>query len=178
MDVAFVNPDGSTVLVAHNENDNPQSFSVSENGQSFNDALPGDSLATFVWASPPGPPPPVRALSPSGWRATAVPAGQANPCCSGDAASNAVDDDVSTRYSTGTSQAPGQYLQVDLGQTEPLTRFVLDTGASAGDYPAGYSVAVSLNGTAGAPRWRPVPDRARSPRSAWTAGQSATYASR
>ena len=55
MDVAFVNPDGSTVLVVHNENDNPQSFSVSENGQSFSDALPGDSLATFVWARPPGP---------------------------------------------------------------------------------------------------------------------------
>ncbi|MGH3121662.1 MAG: hypothetical protein ACRDND_11655 [Streptosporangiaceae bacterium] len=36
------------------------------NGQSFNYALPGDSLATFVWARPPGPPPPVRALSPSG----------------------------------------------------------------------------------------------------------------
>ena len=47
------NPDGSTVLVAHNENDNPQSFSVSENGQSFNYTLPGDSLATFVWARPP-----------------------------------------------------------------------------------------------------------------------------
>ena len=62
-------------------------------------------------------------------------------------AGNAVDDDASTRYSTGTSQAPGQYLQVDLGRPEPLTRFVLDTGASAGDYPAGYSVAVSLDGT-------------------------------
>ena len=69
MDVAFVNPDGSTVLVAHNENDNPQSFSVSENGQSFDYGLPGDSLATFVWASPPGPPSPVRALArPAGGR--------------------------------------------------------------------------------------------------------------
>ena len=51
MDVAFVNPNGSTVLVAHNENDNPQSFSVSENGQSFDYTLPGASLATFVWAA-------------------------------------------------------------------------------------------------------------------------------
>jgi glucosylceramidase len=147
MDVAFVNPGGSTVLVAHNENDNPQSFSVSENGQSFDYALPGDSLATFVWARPPGPPAAVRALSPSGWQATAVPAGPADPCCTGDVAGNAVDDDASTRYSTGTSQAPGQYLQVDLGQPEPVTRFVLDTGASTGDYPAGYSVTVSRNGT-------------------------------
>jgi glucosylceramidase len=58
-----------------------------------------------------------------------------------------VDDDASTRYSTGTPQAPGQYLQVDLGQAEPVTRLVLDTGTSTGDYPAGYSLTVSLNGT-------------------------------
>ena len=43
MDVAFVNPSGSTVLVAHNENDSPQSFSVSKNGQSFDYTLPGGS---------------------------------------------------------------------------------------------------------------------------------------
>jgi glucosylceramidase len=147
MDVAFVNPDGSTALVAHNENDNPQSFSVSENGQSFDYTLPGDSLATFVWASPPEPALRLRALDPSGWLATAVPPGPANPCCTGDVASHAADDDASTRYSTGASQAPGQYLQVDLGRPERLARFVVDTGASTGDYPAGYSVTVSLNGT-------------------------------
>ncbi|MDQ2810506.1 MAG: discoidin domain-containing protein [Actinomycetota bacterium] len=147
MDVAFVNPDRSTVLVAHNENDNPQSFSVSENGQSFDYTLPGDSLATFVWASPPQRAPRLRALDPSGWQATAVPAGPADPCCTGDVASNAVDDDASTRYSTGAPQAPGQYLQVDLGRPERLLRFVLDTGASTGDYPVGYTVTVSLDGS-------------------------------
>ena len=35
MDVAFRNPDGGTVLVAHNENDNPQTFAVQEGGQSL-----------------------------------------------------------------------------------------------------------------------------------------------
>jgi len=35
MDVAFRNPDGSTVLVAHNENDNPSTFGVREGGQAF-----------------------------------------------------------------------------------------------------------------------------------------------
>jgi glucosylceramidase len=147
MDVAFVNPDGSTVLVAHNENDAAQSFSVSENGQSFNYTLPGDSLATFVWGSPPEPAMRLRAVDPAGWRATAVPAGPADPCCTADVAAHAVDDDASTRYSTGASQTPGQYLQVDLGRAEPLTRFVLDTGASTGDFPVGYSVTVSRNGT-------------------------------
>ena len=72
MDVAFVNPSGSTVLVAHNENDNPQSFSVSENGQSFGYTLPGDSLATFVWA--PRQSPPRRCCArPVGWRAEPSP---------------------------------------------------------------------------------------------------------
>ncbi|MDQ1484544.1 MAG: glucosylceramidase, partial [Actinomycetota bacterium] len=52
MDVAFRNPDGSTVLVAHNENDNPSTFSVTENGQSFDYTLPGGALATFVWQFP------------------------------------------------------------------------------------------------------------------------------
>jgi glucosylceramidase len=147
MDVAFVNPDGSTVLVAHNENDNAQSFSISENGQSVNYTLPGDSLATFVWARPPGPAPRLRALDPSRWQATAVPPGPADPCCTGDVAANAVDDDASTRYSTGAPQTAGQYLQVDLGRPEPLARLVLDTGASTGDFPVGYAVTVSLNGT-------------------------------
>jgi glucosylceramidase len=147
MDVAFVNPDGSTVLVAHNENDSPRSFSVSENGQSFDYTLPGDSLATFRWAQPPGPAPRLRALDPSGWQATALPAGPSDPCCTGDVASQAVDGDASTRYSTGAAQTPGQYLQVDLGRPERLARLVLDTGASTGDYPAGYSVTVSQDGT-------------------------------
>ncbi|MDQ6936468.1 MAG: hypothetical protein M3140_01960 [Actinomycetota bacterium] len=106
MDVAFVNPDGSTVLVAHNENDNPQRFSVSENGRSFDYTLPGGALATFVWPKLASRGPRLRALDPSGWQASAVPPGPADPCCSGDVARRAVDDDASTRYSSGTAQVP------------------------------------------------------------------------
>jgi glucosylceramidase len=146
MDVAFVNPDRSTVLVAHNENDNPQSFSVSENGQSFDYTMPGDSLATFVWAAPPAPASPLHELNPAGWTATANPPGPSNPCCTGDVAANAVDDDASTRYSTGEGQGPGEYLQVDFGRPEPLAQFVLDSGASTGDFPRGYSVTESMDG--------------------------------
>ena len=40
MDVAFRNPDGSTVLVAHNENDNPQSFSVNETARASTTPCP------------------------------------------------------------------------------------------------------------------------------------------
>ncbi|MDX6203666.1 MAG: glucosylceramidase [Frankiales bacterium] len=146
MDVAFRNPDGSTVLVAHNENDNPQAFSVSENGQSFDYTLPGGALATFVWPSAPRPASHLQAVDPAGWTATGLPSGPADPCCSGDVVSNAVDDDASTRYSSGASQAPGQYVQVDLGKARPLRQVVFDTGASTGDYPRGYAATVSGDG--------------------------------
>ncbi|MDX6254049.1 MAG: glucosylceramidase [Frankiales bacterium] len=146
MDVAFRNPDGSTVLVAHNENDNPQAFSVSENGQSFDYTLPGGALATFVWPSAPRPTSQLQAVDPAGWTATGLPSGPADPCCSGDVVSHAIDDDASTRYSSGASQTPGQYVQVDLGKAKPLTQVVFDTGASTGDYPRGYAATVSGDG--------------------------------
>ncbi|MDX6227671.1 MAG: glucosylceramidase [Frankiales bacterium] len=146
MDVAFRNPDGSTVLVAHNENDNPQAFSVSENGQSFDYTLPGGALATFVWPSAPRPTSQLQAVDPAGWTATGLPSGPADPCCSGDVVSHAIDDDASTRYSSGASQTPGQYVQVDLGKARPLTQVVFDTGASTGDYPRGYAATVSGDG--------------------------------
>jgi len=60
-------------------------------------------------------------------------------------AAKSVDDDASTRYSTGTGQAPGQYLQVDLGQRQPVRQIVLDTGTSTGDFPRGYRVTVSTD---------------------------------
>jgi glucosylceramidase len=144
MDVAFINPDGSHVLVAHNENDNPQAFTAVDNGRQFTYTLPGGSIATFVWrgdahhAAP--------AIDPARWRATANPAAPADPCCTGDVAANAVDDDAATRWSTGTAQAAGQYLQVDLGRIEPVGRFVLDAGAGTGDYPRGYTVTTSRDG--------------------------------
>jgi glucosylceramidase len=144
MDVAFRNPDGSTVLVAHNENDNPQTFAVRDGTQAFTYTLPGGALATFVWHGSTGTTG-LRQIDPTGWIATASPTGPADPCCSADVAANAVDDDASTRYSTGAGQAPGQYLQVDLGRRQPVRQIVFDTGASTGDFPRGYRVTVSAD---------------------------------
>jgi glucosylceramidase len=147
MDVAFRNPDGSTVLVAHNENDSAQAFAVAEGRQGFTYTLPGDSLATFVWRDNLAGHHPLQQVAPSGWTATASPSGPANPCCTGDVAANAVDGDASTRYSTGEGQAPGQYLQADFGAAIPARQIVFDTGVSTGDYPRGYTVQTSTNGT-------------------------------
>jgi glucosylceramidase len=139
MDVAFVNPDGSTVLVAHNENDDPQTFAVREGDHAFSYTLPGGAVATFVWnGRSVGP----RPIDPAGWSATADPAP-----ATGDVPADAVDDDASTRFSTGTGQQPGQYLQVDLGRVRPVGDVVFDTGVSTGDYPRGYAVTVSADGT-------------------------------
>jgi glucosylceramidase len=146
MDVAFRNPDGSTVLVAHNENDNPQTFAVREGSQAFTYTLPGGALATFVWRGDIPGTDALRQVNPTGWTATANPNGPTNPCCTGDVAANAVDGDASTRYSTGTGQTPGQYLQVDFGKTVDARQVVFDTGASTGDYPRGYTIATSRDG--------------------------------
>ncbi len=67
-------------------------------------------------------------------------------------AADAVDDDASTRFSSGTAQAPGQYLQVDLGKVQRPQQVVFDTGASTGDYPRGYTVTTSTDGE----HWAPV----------------------
>lgn len=148
MDVAFRNPDGGTVLVAHNENDNPQTFAVREGRQAFTYTLPGGALATFTWRGRlPGAFAP-RQLDPAGWTATADPAAPANPCCSGDVAAGAVDGDASTRYSSGTGQEPGQYLQVDFGRPIAARQVVFDTGASTGDYPRGYAITAGTDGVA------------------------------
>src|SRR5215469_5263770 len=152
MDVAFRNPDGSTVLVAHNENDNPQSFAIQEGGWTLDYTLPGGSLATFTWTADLAGPHAPRQIAPDGWTAAASPPGPTDPCSAGDVAANAADGDASTRYSTGAAQAAGQYLQIDFGRQEPVRQVVFDTGVSLGDYPRGYTVAVSADGTG----WRTV----------------------
>ncbi|MBU2663398.1 discoidin domain-containing protein [Actinoplanes bogorensis] len=139
MDVAFVNPDGSTVLVAHNENDNPQKFAVQYGGRTLEYTLPGGALATFVWRGHSSD----RPVDPAGFSATA------NPSAS---ASLAVDDDATTRWTTNAGQQPGQYLQVDLGRVQSLRKIVFDAGADVGDFPRGFLVAASTDGT----RWRTV----------------------
>jgi glucosylceramidase len=146
MDVAFRNPDGSTVLVAHNENDNPLTFAVREGDQAFTYTLPGGALATFTWRGRIPGTGALHQVAPAGWTATANPPGPTDPCCTGDVAASAVDGDASTRYSTGAGQAPGQYLQVDFGKAIQARQVVFDTGVSTGDYPRQYTVATSNDG--------------------------------
>lgn len=63
-----------------------------------------------------------------------------------DSPGNALDGNLSTRWSTGTSQAPGQWFQVDLGAVSTFNKLVLNSVNSANDYPRGYQVFVSNDG--------------------------------
>jgi glucosylceramidase len=139
MDVAFRNPDGSTALVVHNENDDPRTFAVAVGDQSFEYTLPGGALATFTW-------PKSRTLTPAkvpvpliGALATASPSGVTPQA--------AVDADGSTRWSTGVPQAPGQYLQVDLTRPTIFDRVAIDSGGNIGDYARGWTLSASTDAT-------------------------------
>jgi glucosylceramidase len=142
MDAAFRNPDGSTALIVHNENDNPATFAVARGDASFTYTLPGGALATFTWPGSRTLDNRLRLLPADRMNATASPAGP-----DGQDASKAVDDDASTRWTTGTAQQPGQTLQVDLGAVSRGRLLVLDTGPDVTDYPRGYAVSTSADGT-------------------------------
>ncbi|TDO54850.1 glucosylceramidase [Kribbella sp. VKM Ac-2527] len=142
MSAAFRNPDGSTALLVHNENDDPRSFAVAIGGRSFEYTLPGGSIATFVWSSD------LRSeftpISLANARATASTAA--------DLASRAIDADGSTVWTTQAAQVPGQYFQVDLGTARWFRRIALDSGGNQGDYAASWQLAYSNDGIT----WRPL----------------------
>ncbi len=130
MDAAFRNRDGTTALVVHNENDDPGTFAVAEGGRSFEYTLPGGALATFTWRD-----------SDDGRRL--LPLRDTGP---------AFDDDATTRWTTGAAQQSGQSLVADLDRARTVDRIVLDTGVDRADFPRGYTVSASGDGTS----WRDV----------------------
>jgi glucosylceramidase len=139
MDVAFRNPDGSTALVVHNENDDPRSFAVAVGEHVVEYTLPGGAVATFTWPRNSVPRSRLHAVPTPAATATAVPAGETPRA--------AVDGDASTRWSSGQGQAPGQYLQVDLGRRTAFRRVAIDSGGNLGDYARGWVLSASDDGT-------------------------------
>ncbi|MBB5802858.1 glucosylceramidase [Saccharothrix ecbatanensis] len=144
MDVAFRNPDGSTALVVHNENDDPRTFAVKVGERLFEYTLPGGALATFTWPRDHALRGKLDQVSLDGATATASPAGEG--------VGNLVDDDASTRWSSGQSQAAGQHVQLDLGSRKHFRRVAVDSGGNLGDYARNWELSISDDGTA----WRPL----------------------
>jgi hypothetical protein len=58
----------------------------------------------------------------------------------------AIDGNISTRWSTGAQQTPGQWFEVDMNGTNAFYELSLDAGSSSSDYPRGYQVNVSKDG--------------------------------
>ena len=64
----------------------------------------------------------------------------------GTAVASAWDGTVGSRWTTGSTQAAGQWLRVDLGASRTFTALELDSGQWSGDFPRGYTVHVSNDG--------------------------------
>jgi len=60
---------------------------------------------------------------------------------------NALDANSSTRWTTGTSQVPGQIFQIDLGRVAGVSGITLSNCGSPGDHPVSLAVLLSLNGS-------------------------------
>ena len=82
-------------------------------------------------------------LTRTGWLAsTNAPPGTA------DAPANALDGELTTRFSTDEPQAPGLYFEVNMGSAQKFDELQMDVPYSTTDYARGYNVQVSTNGTA------------------------------
>ncbi len=80
-------------------------------------------------------------LDRSGWTASASATG------AGDSTAGPLDGSLTTRWSSGASQSDGQFYAVDMGKAQTFNRLLLETGASSSDYPRGYRIQVSADGT-------------------------------
>jgi F5/8 type C domain len=81
-------------------------------------------------------------LTETGWTASSNTSSGA-----GDAPANAIDGNLSTRFSSDADQASGMYFQVNMGSAQTFNQIEMNSGGSAGDYARGYNVEVSANGT-------------------------------
>jgi hypothetical protein len=65
----------------------------------------------------------------------------------GEPPSNALDGAFATRWSSGQPQSAGISFQVDMVKAQSFSSIALDCGTSGGDYPRGYQVFVSNDGS-------------------------------
>jgi F5/8 type C domain len=59
---------------------------------------------------------------------------------------NAIDASTDSRWSTGATQASGQFFQIDLGALRPFNRIVIDAALNPEDYPRAFRMLVSDDG--------------------------------
>lgn len=81
------------------------------------------------------------ALSNDDWTVTASSTGP------GESPNNVLDWNEKTRWSTGTDQSPGQWIQIDMKQQQMFDKISFSTDTNQPlEYPRGYQIQVSNNG--------------------------------
>ena len=60
---------------------------------------------------------------------------------------NAVDGRRDSRWDTGTAQVPGMWFEVEFPRASRINRVVLDSAKSSRDFPRGYELRLSMDGT-------------------------------
>ncbi|GAB3255154.1 discoidin domain-containing protein [Nocardioides dilutus] len=89
-------------------------------------------------------PDPEAPLARDGWSATAS---DESPWPN-DALVHMLDGDTSSRYTSGTGQYDGMWVQVDMGAEKTFNKVELDPGSSTDDYARSADIYVSSDGTA------------------------------
>jgi hypothetical protein len=79
-------------------------------------------------------------LSRSGWTATA------NSPAGSDAPSEAIDGNLTTRFSSNEDQVAGVYFEVDLGASQSFNELQMEVPNSKSDYARSYTIEDSENG--------------------------------
>jgi F5/8 type C domain-containing protein len=109
------------------------------------DAGAGGSLGT-AGASPPDAAveaPPPKAYGSAQWKATASITAAGNA----DLPPNAIDGNITTRWTTGHAQTGGETFTIDMGVSQSVGRVVIDDTTNPTDFPAAYTLEVSTNNT-------------------------------
>lgn len=134
--VAFKNPDGSIVMVVVNQTTMPQAIKILTDDGQVTNTIPAKTVATFKWV-----PNTHTALKRDGWNVTA------SLTAWNSSTSFAMDSNGSSRWTSGVTQAPNQYIQVNMGKQKRFNAVTFDAGAdSTDDYARGYEVRVSNDG--------------------------------
>jgi|GEM_PF-1341068 len=60
---------------------------------------------------------------------------------------SALDGEANSRWTTQRSMQPGDSVTLDMGKVQHVARIILDSAKSPNDYPRGYVVETSLDGT-------------------------------
>jgi len=79
-------------------------------------------------------------LNRSNWTVSAT---ESNP---GEPPSNAIDNNLNTRWSSGVSMHPGQQFTVGLPVDTPISRIRFEVGSSTQDFPRGCTITIKNSG--------------------------------